>query len=120
MPARASNRPILVVEDDPGVRAFLVAALEQQGHRVVATGNAEEAFELIRGESARLAILDIGLPGLDGFAVADRLAEDVPVIIVTGDPVNAYAKARVRNLRYHVLPKPIAPDLLEHAVEAAL
>jgi DNA-binding NtrC family response regulator len=119
----AAGRPprsILVVEDDDGMRAFLVAVLELQGHTVIATENAENALRLLDDQVAQLAVLDIGLPGMDGFAVADRLGEHVPVIIVTGDPVHAYAQARVRSLSYQVLPKPVTPELLEHAVAAAL
>jgi two-component system, cell cycle sensor histidine kinase and response regulator CckA len=112
-------RPVLVVEDDAGLRAFLVSVLERQGFRVVAAGSGEEAFDLLAGERAQLAVLDIGLPGMDGFAVAEQL-EGVPVIIVTGDPVAAYARAHENVPRYRVLPKPIASELLEHAVEEIL
>ncbi|HVM16748.1 MAG TPA: response regulator [Gaiellaceae bacterium] len=112
--------PALVVEDDEGLRAYLVAVLEHHGFEVVAAGSAEEATALLRGRRAQLAVLDVGLPGEDGFAVADSLGDDVPVIIVTGDPVNAYAKARMRpDLRYDVLPKPFSPELFEHAVARA-
>jgi len=114
-------RPVLVVEDDGGVRAFLVSVLQHQGYRVVAAASGEEALQLLGDEPALLAVLDVGLPGMDGFAVADELAPDVPVIIVTGDPVHAYAQAQGRtSLNYQVLPKPVAPELLEHAVAAAL
>ena len=112
-------RPVLVVEDDAGVRAFLVAVLEHQGYRVLAASTGEEALEILGKEPAQLAVLDIGLPGMDGFAVADHL-DGVPLIIVTGDPVGAYAKAHGRGMNYQVLPKPVAPDLLEHAVAAAI
>jgi CheY-like chemotaxis protein len=118
---RAARRgSVLVVEDDEGVRALLVSVLEHQGHRVVSAGTGEEALTLLGDERADLAVIDIGLPGMDGFAVADRLAPDVPVIIVTGDPVGAYAQASSRSIDYQVLPKPIAPELFEHAVSAAL
>jgi len=113
--------PTLVVEDDDGLRAYLVAVLEHQGFRVIAAASAEEAAELLGGERAQLAVLDVGLPGEDGFAVADTLAEDTPVIIVTGDPVAAYAKAQLRSgLRYDVLPKPFEPAAFEHAVARAV
>lgn len=113
-------RPVLVVEDDDGVRAFLEAVLQQQGYRVIAAGSGEEALRLLNGEAAQLAVLDIALPGMDGFAVAEELAPDVPVIIVTGDPVGAYARTVGRTERFQVLPKPVATDLLEHAVASAL
>jgi DNA-binding response OmpR family regulator len=113
-------RPVLVVEDDPGVRAFVVSVLQQQGYRVIAAASGEEALQLLGEEPAQLAVLDVTLPGMDGFAVAEELAPDVPVIIVTGDPVGAYARTVGRTKRFQVLPKPVAPDLLEHAVTAAL
>ena len=112
--------PVLVVEDDQGVREFLVSVLVQQGYRVVAASSGEEAVELLDGEHAQLAVLDIGLPGMDGFAVAEQLAPGVPVIIVTGDPVGAYARVQGRVEHFQVLPKPIAAELLEHAVDAAV
>jgi two-component system, cell cycle sensor histidine kinase and response regulator CckA len=111
---------VLVVEDDGGVRAFLVAVLQRQGYRVIAAGSGEEALQLLGDEPAQLAVLDMTLPGMDGFAVAEVLAPNVPVIIVTGDPVGAYARTVGRTERFQVLPKPVAPDLFEHAVATAL
>ena len=114
-----SSLPALVVEDDEGLRAYLVAELEQMGYRVVAASTGEEAIDLLDRESLRLAVLDIGLPGIDGFGVADRLESDVPVIFVTGDPIGAYARAYGRSLNYQVLPKPFKADLFQHAVRAS-
>jgi two-component system, OmpR family, response regulator len=111
---------VLVVEDDPGVRAFLVSQLNHHGYRVIAAASGEEAVELLGDERAQLAVLDVGLPGMDGFAVAEQLASDVPVILVTGDPVAAYARIEGRVEHFQVLPKPVAPELLEHAVAAAV
>jgi DNA-binding response OmpR family regulator len=118
--ARRSNdpyaRPVLVVEDDAGVRAYLVAVLEGQGFRVVSAETAEEALRILESEPAQLAVLDIGLPGqMDGFALAEHLADDVAVIMVTGDPVRALGQER-----YRVLHKPLVPEALEQAVEAAI
>jgi DNA-binding response OmpR family regulator len=113
-------RPVLVVEDDAAVRAFLFSVLDRQGYRVIAAESGEEALRLLRNEPAQLAVLDVTLPGIDGFAVAELLAPDVPVIIVTGDPVGAYARTVGRTERFQVLPKPVSPELLEHAVAAAL
>jgi len=116
----ASPLPALVVEDDEGLRAYLVAELEQMGFRVMAASTGEEAVDLLHRESTRLAVLDIGLPGMDGFEVADHLGSEVPVIFVTGDPIDAYARAYSRrSLRYQVLPKPFQPDVFQHAVRSS-
>jgi DNA-binding response OmpR family regulator len=119
-PHSPRERPVLVVEDDAGLRAYMVAILEQEGHRVIAAGTGEEALAELGTQHARLAVLDIGLPGMDGFAVADSLAADVPVLIVTGDPVNAYARAHGRRLDYRVLPKATLADVFQSAVAQVL
>lgn len=112
-------RPVLVVEDDAGLRAYIVSVLEHHGYRVIAAGSGEEALELLQGERAQLAVLDVGLPGMDGLAVAEQLADDVPVIVVTGDVENA-RRASERARVGQVLAKPVAPETLERAVENAL
>lgn len=112
--------PVLVVEDDAGLRAYLVASLEAQGLRVVAASSGEEALELLGGERAILAVLDIGLPGMDGFAVAEQLAPDVPVIVVTGDPLKAKMRAYGREPAPTILAKPVTPDQFDAAVAALL
>ncbi len=109
------DRPVLVVEDDPGLRAYMVMVCERHGFEVVAAGSGEEALELLAGREAQLAVLDIGLPGMDGFAVADQL-DGVPVIIVTGDPVNAYAHVGELTADYQVMPKAVMAELLDSAV----
>ena len=109
-------KPVLVVEDDAGVRAYLVAVLEHQGFRVLAAENAEQALRILEGEPAQLAVLDIGLPGqMDGFALAEHLADDVAVIMVTGDPVHALGHDE-----YRILHKPLVPEALEQAVAQAV
>jgi DNA-binding response OmpR family regulator len=112
--------PALVVEDDPNLRSYLVAELKTMGYRVLEAATGEDALELLRHEPARLAVLDIGLPGIDGFSVADHLGAEVPVIVVTGDPVDAYARAHKRVMNYQVLPKPFRPDVFQHAVRASV
>jgi DNA-binding response OmpR family regulator len=109
-----------VVEDDAGLRAYLATILENQGYRVVAAGSGEEALRLLGGEQAMLAVLDIGLPGMDGFAVAEHLAADVPVIIVTGDPLRAKMRAFGRLPKLTILSKPVTPDQFEAALQAVL
>jgi DNA-binding response OmpR family regulator len=110
-------RPVLVVEDDAGLRAYIATILEGQGYRVVAAGTGEEALRLLGDQKAMLAVLDVGLPGMDGFAVAEHLAPDVPVLVVTGDPLKAKMKAYGRE-RFAVIGKPVTPDQIEAAVQA--
>ena len=115
-----SPRPVLVVEDDAGLRAYLTDILEQQGYRVISTATGEEALAALGDQKAVLAVLDIGLPGMDGFAVAEHLAKDVPVIIVTGDPLKAKMRAFGRTTPLTILAKPVTPEMFEAALQAVL
>jgi CheY-like chemotaxis protein len=114
------SRPVLVVEDDAGLRAYLATILEGHGYRVVAAGSGEEALKALGGQKAMLAVLDIGLPGMDGFAVAEQLAADVPVIVVTGDPLKAKMRAYGRTNPPTILAKPVTPEQFQAALDAAL
>jgi two-component system response regulator TctD len=115
-----SSRTVLVVEDDAGLRAYLVEILELQGYNVVAAGSGEEALAALGGRVAVLAVLDIGLPGMDGFAVAEHLDKDVPVIVVTGDPLKAKMRAFGRSTPLTILAKPVTPEQFEAALQDAL
>src|SRR6266850_518415 len=77
---------ILIVEDDPSLASGLARILEAEGYAVDVAGRGEEAVGAARGERFDLVILDIGLPGMDGFEVLRRLrgAEyRVPVLVLT-------------------------------------
>ncbi|MGH9065855.1 MAG: response regulator [Acidimicrobiales bacterium] len=76
---------ILVVEDDERIRASVRLALEDEGYQVVETGTGEEALAAFEQRAADLALIDLMLPGMDGFECcrALRRASMVPIIIVT-------------------------------------
>jgi len=114
------QRPVLVVEDDDGLRTYLTTTLEEYGYRVIAAASGEEALAALGEEAPLLAVLDVGLPGMDGFAVAEQLAPDVPVIVVTGDPLRAKMRAFGRATRLTILAKPITAEQFTQAVRAAL
>ncbi|HEY1479908.1 MAG TPA: response regulator [Gaiellales bacterium] len=78
---------ILTVDDDPIVRADLRAILEEAGFAVVPDArDGDEAVERAREHAPDLIVLDLGLPGLDGFGAATRILEerDVPIVALSG------------------------------------
>lgn len=81
-------RRILVVEDDDDNRSALLALLEVEGHQVDAVPNGESAVETVRsGRRFDLVLCDLGMPGMDGWAVARRLAQlapTMPLWLLTG------------------------------------
>lgn len=125
--ASRQNEVIVVVEDDAGMRASLQFLLESCGcscgYAVAAFATPEELFAGLDGLRIRCAIMDIHLPGPDGFAVYKALSARVPslpAIFVTGqidDRIRAEAKA-VKAVA--LLEKPFSDDALLQAVSRAL
>lgn len=76
---------ILIVEDNDELAEVLLDFLRAEGYEAEIAGNGYEALELFSAHSPRLVILDIMLPGMDGFTVCTeiRRLSDVPVIIVS-------------------------------------
>jgi CheY-like chemotaxis protein len=64
---------ILLIEDDADARDALVALLELDGYRVSATGDGTQGVDLAKTSNPDVAVIDIGLPGLDGYEVARRI-----------------------------------------------
>ena len=60
---------ILVAEDDMRLRRLLVSALREGGHEVIGTGDGTEALGFLNGREFDAAVLDIGMPGMDGVSV---------------------------------------------------
>jgi signal transduction histidine kinase len=75
--AVARGRSVLVVEDNADARDTLRRLLELGGHRVCVAGDGEAALELLRGERAEVALIDIGLPGMDGYELARRIRAEI-------------------------------------------
>ena len=89
---------LLVVEDEAHLAEVIADNLEIEGYAVEVTGDGERALERVRAAPPALIVLDVMLPGLDGFAVCERLrAEgcDVPVLFLTARNEN---EDRVRGL----------------------
>ncbi len=74
-PAAQHKRHILIVDDNEDARWLLSDLLTAVGHEVRSAGDGQEALEVIKGFTPDVAILDIGLPGMDGYELAMRLRE---------------------------------------------
>ena len=82
-------KTILVVDDDPDAREFLVTVLQDNGFAAVTAKDGAEAISLLEQQTPDLVTLDITMPEKSGVAVYRKLREDdklkgVPVIIITG------------------------------------
>jgi CheY-like chemotaxis protein len=73
MASPPAGRSILIVEDNADARDALSVLLELEGHVVAAAGEGHQALELVRAKDPDIALVDIGLPGIDGYEVARRV-----------------------------------------------
>lgn len=118
------NRParILVVEDEPQLRALLRLYLERDGHRVTDAGDGRAALAAFDADGADLVILDLMLPGMQGETVLEALREgsDVPVLITSAKRSDAERIAGLRAGADDYLAKPFNPHELTARVAAIL
>ena len=93
---------ILLIEDSPTDTAVLTQLLERNGHEVLASGSAEDGIAVCKREQPDLVLMDIILPGMNGFQATRALSRDadtkqIPVLIVSTkgmDTDKAWACAR--------------------------
>ena len=116
---------ILLIEDSPTDTAVLTQLLERNGHQVLASGSAEDGIETCRREKPDLVMMDIVLPGMNGFELYQALHDQVPelaarLIFITGDTLTAATQARLAQIGNPYLAKPFAIDRLETTVQGVL
>ncbi len=115
---------ILLIEDSEDARRSLMAALKLDGHDVFAAADGKSGLAAVAATNPEVAVIDIGLPGLDGYQVAQSI-RDMParnsmvLIALTGyGQPDAVRRAREAGFDEHVL-KPIAPDQLVRLIDVA-
>lgn len=74
------NNKVLIIEDQESIRKFIKLALEKQSFKVVQASSGEEGIEKVISESPQVVVLDIMLPGIDGFKVCEILRKEYPNI----------------------------------------
>ncbi len=118
LPAR-----VLVVDDDASIRITLVKLLQKEGYEVIQAENGARALDIISAELPSLILLDVVMPGIDGFEVCEAVRQRdprVPIIMLTGmEDVasidNAFAKGAT-----DFITKPISWPLIIRRVRYAI
>ncbi|MEP1126324.1 MAG: response regulator transcription factor [Ilumatobacter sp.] len=113
---------ILLVEDDPGQRRALADILGRRGYRVAAAASAAEALGMLDAERPDLAMVDLGLPDLDGIELSRHigLRAGCPRIILTADDRGERIVEGLDSGADDYVLKPYDPDVLLARVRAAL
>ena len=113
--------PVLIVDDEPAIADLIEMTLEPLGYRCAKGADGEAPADLLERQRFDLILLDVMLPGVDGFALMDYIAPTgTPVIFLTA---RASVADRVRGLKlgaYDYIVKPFAPDELLARVDGLM
>ena len=119
-----TNTPrILIVDDEPEIRALLEDALHYMGHTVESCSSGRNALDVFAAGSFNLVLLDIGLPDMDGFEIMAamlHISPQTPVIMITGDATTESAVEALKSGAYDYLQKPIRIEDLGKTIKNAL
>ena len=111
---------IMVVEDEPNIGALVRTYLARDGYEVLWVRSGEEALAELRRHAVTLVVLDIGLPGIDGFEICRRIAGKVPVIMLTARDEVADRVAGLELGADDYIQKPFSPRELTARIKAVL
>jgi len=96
----AAGKTVLVIEDDPRTLAALAKALACKGYRALRAKNGQEGVEMAQRNSPDLIVLDLVMPGMNGFEVAEQLglenpAAQVPILVLTSMDLSSADRTRL-------------------------
>lgn len=112
---------VLVVEDDDDTCSGVCVRLRHDGYQVFSIGDGQNAVSLVQKIDPDVVLLDLGLPGVDGLAVLQRLRAlraDLPVIVVSAWEESRYESKCLESGAGMFLQKPIVGEQLSAAVRS--
>ena len=110
---------ILLIEDSPTDAAVLSQLLQRNGHQVLTSGSAEDGIELCKREQPALVLMDLVLPGMNGFQATRALSRDaatsaIPVLIVSTKGMETDKAWGMRQgAKGYIVKPPVESDLVE-------
>ncbi len=117
MPSPAGLQTILIVEDEPSLRALLADYVRERGYRVLEADSATEAIEMVRNEKLNLLVTDIVMPGGSGQDLASTMSLSHPglgIIFMSGYADNVALQEAASQPGVFFVPKPFT---LKHMLE---
>jgi CheY-like chemotaxis protein len=88
-----AKRKILLVDDDPAIRQILARLLTGEGYAVALAANGTESIQVVRATEIDLVLLDLNMPGMDGWETFEQLATEnpmLPIIVITARPNQSF------------------------------
>ncbi len=114
---------ILIVDDEKVIREGVSRALSGRGYTVEKAESGERGIEMIKQSGFDIVLLDLMMPGIDGFGVLDWIKEHEPqiqVIVVTGFATVSKAVTAMKQGAFDFVGKPFTPDYIRIVVERAV
>lgn len=116
---KENNKKILIVDDNLETIKMLQMILEDKGYQIITAYTGKKCLEKVKEEKIELIILDIMLPGIDGYQVCEKIktnldTKDIPVIMLTGkDMGDDFDKAMEKKADWYV----VKPYSVEHLLK---
>ena len=116
------KRLILIVDDEPAIARLARAKLQADGYAVVSATNGADALEYVENDRPDLVVLDVMMPGMDGFEVLRRIrtTSQLPVILLTARTSDTDKLTGLHGGADDYLTKPFNPDELSARVAAVI
>jgi DNA-binding response OmpR family regulator/signal transduction histidine kinase len=113
---------VLVIDDEPQILRYVQRTVEEAGFRAIVTGDPEEALRMVESDDPDMVLIDLQLPGIDGFELLRRVRElsGVPVMFLTARSDSEVAARALRAGAGDYVTKPFAPSELVARIEASL
>lgn len=125
MPETAKARTVLVIEDEKDIRNFILRILKLEGYSTLEAADGKTGLEIIKKEPVDMVILDIRLPGIDGWDVLHEIRQNqifstIPVIILTATVEIAQRRKALKMGANLYLIKPLSAHILSIAIKAIM
>ena len=109
------GKKILIIEDDPATQRLVDYSLKQEGYQIITASNGLEGIRKALGESPDLVILDVMLPGMDGFEICYRLRSEpstanLPILMFSAKAQEIDKDTGIKVGADDYLTKPSAPS----------
>ena len=117
------NIQILIIDDERVIRDGCERALSRYGYQVRQAENGAKGIDCLKASPFQVVLLDLMMPGIDGFAVLEWIKEnrpDIQVIVITGFATVEKAVAAMKKGAFDFVGKPFTPDYIRIVVERAL
>lgn len=116
---------VLIIEDDADVQKFVSRVLELEGHKVIRASNGEEGMAIIQEAPVSLMLLDLRLPGRDGWSVLQEMKRrpelaQIPVVVLTAVAESPQRKRALRMGATEYLVKPMSAHSVARSIARIL